>query len=519
MNQYSGRIAKTMHNTAIGIIGQMATYILAFVYRTIFIMVLGSDYLGVQGLFSNILSILSLTELGIGSAVTFSLYKPLAENKQDVIKGIMGYYARIYKVIGITVAGIGISLTPFLNVFIKDSPNIPYLWMIYLLYLSDSVLSYFFSYKRSIIIADQKSYINTLNINVFIILRTFVQIILLTAYRNFILVLAVQMIFTFLSNITISNKANSMYPYLKEKRKKELDSKIKSDLIKKIRAMAYHQIGTVFVFGTDNLLISTFIGVFWVGIYSNYILIIGIITMIIQQFTQSVVAGIGNLVSTETIKKSKNTFDLLFFINFWIYSFCSICFLTLINPFIVIWIGSEFLFDSWIVVMIVINFYLSGMRQNILAFRNALGLFWYDRYKPIFEAIINIAASIILLNQLGIIGVFIGTSISTIATSFWVEPYIVFKYYFKNGIKKYFQKYIVYTLATILIGFFMHLLSENLFHGTLSSFIILFMMCLIVPNLLLCIIFFRTNEFKNSVSLIKQIIFVKKTNQQNTTEL
>jgi len=505
VEKHSGRIKNTIRNMYMGVLGQIVTYTLTFVYRTIFIIVLSANYLGIQGLFTNVLSILSLAELGIGSAITFSLYKPLADNDEDLIYKLMKFYAKAYKFIGLIVAVLGITLIPFLDVFIKNEHDIPYITIIYLLYLSDSVVSYFFSYKRSIIVADQKGYINTLNLNIFSVFRTIIQILLLIIYKNFLIILIVQVIFTFLSNISISSRANKLYPYLKNKNSEKLDAVIKSGLIKKIRAMFYHQLGSVIVLGTDNILISAFVGIYWVGVYSNYLLIIGIIKTIIQQFSQSVVASVGNLVSSESITKTKTTFDLLFFINYWIYYFCSICFLTLFNPFIIIWIGPGYLFDLRIVVVIVTNFYIAGMRQNVLTFRNVLGLYWYDRHKPFIEAIINLVVSIILLEWFGILGVFLGTLISTLTTSLWVEPYILFKYYFKSGLKKYFVTYFLYSIFTLLVAILMQSISKLIFVETVFSFILLLVICIIMTNVLFCAIFFKNYNFKQLINLVKKL--------------
>lgn len=502
----SSRIGNTLRNTSAGLIGQLFTYILTFAYRTVFIYTLGANYLGVQGLFSNILSLLSLAELGVGNAIIFSLYKPLADKNTHKIQMLMGFYAKIYRIIGCVVAVLGLALTPYLDYLIKDKPNIPHLTIIYLLFLADSVLSYFFAYKRSIIVADQKGYVNTINMTIFSFARNSVQIIWLLLFKSFIPVLIIQALSTLLSNIVISHKANKLYPFLTKSKNVEIDPETKVDLSKKIRAMMYHKIGSVVVLGTDNLLISSFVGIYWVGIYSNYVMIIGMVTTFIQQFSQALVASIGNLVSTETTVKAKETFDLLYFLNFWIYAFCTICFMTLFNPFITVWIGTEYLFNRWIVLIIVVNFYISGMRQNVLSFRNSLGLFWYDRYKPIAEALINLVASIVLLKYWGIAGVFLGTLISTVTTSLWVEPYILFKHYFKSGLISYFKKYILYLAITLSLCFIMQAVQKCLFDGSILSLIGLFAACLIVPNCIICLLFFRTDSYRTCIDMIWKIL-------------
>jgi len=491
----NGRTNFTIRNTYIGLIGQIATYVFTFAFRTIFILTLGERYLGVQGLFSNILSLLSLAELGVGSAITFSLYKPLAEKDISKIKSLMNFYARTYRMIGMFIAITGITLAPFLGFFIRDMSGIDNIRILYLLYLADSVISYFWSYKRSIISAYQKNYINTIQMNAFTIIRSLIQMIVLLVYRQFIPVLIIQILSTLFSNITISIKANKMYPYLRDSDVAKLDKNTHYDLIKKIKAMMLHQLGSVLVLGTDNLLISKFISIIAVGVYSNYLLIIGIIRSLITQFTQAVVASIGNLVSTESDQLSKKVFDMLFFLNFWIYSFSTVCLLTLFNPFISIWLGSKYTFSFEIVCVIVINFFISGMRQNTLAFKNVLGLFYNDRFKPIFESIINLVASMIFLYYLGIIGVFLGTLLSTITTSLWIEPYVLFKHYFKHGLFGFWKRYVFYILVTIIVSVVMLSISSLVFNGSIQSFLILFVLCLIVPNLIFYLFFSKTEQY------------------------
>lgn len=506
MDKERSRIKNTIRNTTYGISGQMLTYAFTFIYRTVFIYTLGVTYLGINGVFTNLLSILSLAELGIGAAITFSLYKPLAEGNIKEIITLMSFYAKTYKVVALFITILGISIAPFLDVFIKEESVIPNLTLIYFLILADSIVSYFFAYKRSLIIADQRGYINTINLNSFAIIRNLLQISMLLITKEFIYTLVIQIICTLVSNISISLKVNKLYPYLRGGTEVKLGKEYKTDLFKKLRAMSYHNIGSVVVLGTDNLLISSLVGVYWVGLYSNYLMIISIIRNIIGQFYNSIIASIGNLTASEDVDKSYNIFNKLFFLNYWIYSFASICLFTLYNPFITLWLGDKYLLDQLIVIVIVINFYLSGMRQNVLAYRNALGLYWNDRYKPIAEAIINLVASLILIKYFGLIGVFLGTTISLITTSFWVEPYILFKHYFKKRVRYYFTKYIVRFILTLLIATLMQLLANTIFQYTWGSFILLTILCILVFNVIFILIYIKSAELKYLVRILNKFV-------------
>lgn len=500
------RTSNSIKNIIFGIGGQIFTTLISFISRTIFIYILGADYLGVNGLFSNILSMLSLAELGVGSAIIYNMYKPIADKDTEKIKSLMNLYKKAYMYIGIFIAVVGVIITPFLDVIIKDTPNIPNLTLIYLMFLANSVVSYFYIYKSSMITADQKNYIIVLKQQKFTLIQTILQTIILIISKNYILYLSIQIICTFSLNLSISKKANEIYPFLKEKKIEELSSNDKKTIFKHVTAMMSHKVGGVVVNGTDNILISSFVGVFWVGLYSNYVLIINMVNRFVGQVFTAITASVGNLNAEESKEKSYDVFKKIFFANFWLYGFCSTCLLCLLNPFINIWIGKKFLLSNIVVLIIIINFYLMGMRQTTAIFNSTLGLFWNDRYKPWFEALINIVASIVLLRKFGLVGVFLGTFISTISTSLWVEPYILFKHGFNKKLYKYFYKYLIYTLITIFSCIITNYLCSLVkINYLFINFIIKFFICLIVPNVIFVLFTFRMSEFKHFYNLIYNI--------------
>ena len=243
---------------------------------------------------------------------------------------------------------------------------------------------------------------------------------------------------TLLENIMVSNRADKMYPYLKEKDVKKLDNRTKNKIVQNVFSVTLHNIGGTVVGSTDNLIISKYVGLIAVGMYSNYYLIIHAIEVIIVQIFTSITASIGNLAATESKEKLYDVYNKLFFLDAWIYSFATICLLILINDFISLWLGDKFLFNFATVVIIVINFYITGMRQTVLAYKDALGLYWQDKFKPIIEAIVNIVVSIILVKKLGVVGVFLGTIISMLTICFWWEAYVLYKYRIKAKVYRFF---------------------------------------------------------------------------------
>lgn len=507
------RIRNSIRNTSFGLLTQLIGSMLNFVNRTIFIYALGINYLGVSGFFSNIISVLSLGELGVSVAITYCLYKPLAENDTDKINALMSLYEKAYRLIGIFIAIIGLCFAPFLNSFMKEKLNIPYIPIIYLLYLSNSVISYFFSYKRTLIIADQKSYINSKNQVVFSILTSVFQAMVLLITRNFIFYLTVSIIFTFLSNRSISIKANKLYPFLKTKERKELKKEDKRQVLKYIFASMTSNVGGVIVYGTDNLLISYFIGVYWVGLYSNYVLILQVVNTFLNTIFSSVLASVGNLNATDDNEKSYIMHKVIMFLNFWLYGFCAICLLNLFNPFINLWIGGEYLLDNKIILIIVINFFIYGMLNSTRIYISTLGLFWNTKYIPLIEAAINLIVSIILLKKIGISGVLIGTTISFLATVFWIEPYVLFKKGFNKPVSIFFKKYCIYFIILIATAILTGILTNLLYYTTWLSFIGKIMVCLLIPNSIFTLLFFRTSEFKYLAGIVKNLVTKIKSNQ------
>jgi O-antigen/teichoic acid export membrane protein len=315
--------------------------------------------------------------------------------------------------------------------------------------------------------------------------------------------LIVQIIFTIAENIAVSRKADNLYPYLKYKSVHKLDKETYSEIKRNTAAMIFHKIGSVLVMGTDNLLISKFVGIVAIGLYSNYLLIISSLSTFYGLVFQSVTASIGNLGVTESEDRAHFIFRCLNLVGFWLYGFSAICLINLFNPFIELWLGKEYLFSISLVLVIVINFYLTGMRRSVTTYKDALGLYWQDRYKPIFESIINLTISIVLVKEYGVIGVFIGTVISTLTTCFWIEPYVLFKHGFHKSAKNYFVRYILYTLVMLLAGIVTWIFTNMIQDGSVSSFIIKTFICIIIPNVVFIIAFYKTPEFKYLVGILK----------------
>lgn len=480
---------------------------LQFINRTVFIQLLTNEYLGLNGLFSNILSFLALAELGVGSAINYALYKPLNAGDFELVKSIMRLYQRLYRIIGCTILIIGGSLTPLLPYLISDMPkDMPYISLYYLLYVLNSGMSYFYVYKRSLIVCDQKGYITSIMGTFSKVILSIVQIIILAISRSYMFYLIIAVVITVGENLLISMIANKFYPYLKDKCIQSLPEAEIADIKKNVFAMLFHKIGTSIVFSTDNIIISKFVGLVAVGFYSNYTLIINAVNTIISRIFNAITASVGNLVLSDDKKHVEEVFYRVLFANFWIRSFSSISLFCLIQPFIRLWIGDSYLLSEATVLIIVSNFYIGGMRSAVGTFKDASGLFWNDRYKPLVESILNIALSIPLAIRYGVAGVLLGTIGSTLGVSFWVEGYVLFKHLFGKNMKGYLLKQLYYASITIFSGIVCCFLGSFLCGEGVAVFILRILLCLIVPNVMYILIFSHTKEYKYFWNLMKKIV-------------
>lgn len=516
------RTLNSIRNTIVAIVGQLASVVLSFIVRTIFIDCLGASYLGINGLFTNILSVLSFAELGFGTAIVYALYKPLAVSDEKKVAALMNFYAKIYRFIGLFILVAGACLIPNLSFFIGDTSEIPAdlppLWAIYILYLLNSSISYFFNYKRTLVTASQNGHIDSLNTLTFTVLRNILQVIILMIWHAFIPYLVIQIACTFLGNVFISIKADKLFPYLRVYKKENLSKSEVHTIVKNVAAMACHKLGSVIVSGTDNILISKFVGVVATGYYSNYTLLTSTIRTFYVQLFSPITASVGNFVAEKSREESFVFFKKLLFINAYIAVFCTSCLATLINPFIETLWGAEYVFSADIVAFIILNFYLTCMRQTACIYIDTNGLFWQVKWKSVFEALINLVASIVLAGSLnmGILGVIVGTSISTLATNFWWEPFVVFKYALKKNPMVYFGRYLGYSL-TALASIIMTLLLEFELPSGIVAFFLRCIISAIIPNLLMILIYRRTAEWKYVKSIAMRILgkFIKKINFKN----
>ncbi len=439
------RTANSIRNSGMSVLAQIVSIILNFIGRTFFIKLLNIDYLGVNGLFTNILTLLSLAELGVGTAIVYMMYDPIAKGDIKKVAAFNNLIRKIYIIIGCFILVSGLCVTPFLGYVIKDTLYIKEnISIIYILFLLNTSVSYFFTYKRSLLIAHQKEYLNSKNVIYFAIIKDLVLIVVLLLSQNYYLYLISQIVITFFSNWAISRVADKMYPEIVKLKEEKITNEEKVTIAKNTMGMVCHKIGSVIVSGTDNILISSYVGIGAVGIFSNYKLIQSVSKQVISQAVNSVTASVGNLRASSDNDRVYEVFKKLYFINFTMSYFISIMFYALVDSFITIWIGSDFILNNLAVVIITVNLFFNQIRIPSQVIINSYGIFWEIKWKSIIEAIINLIASVSFaaVMHMGLTGILLGSIISNLATNLWWEPYAAYHYGMYKPLREYMYMFV-----------------------------------------------------------------------------
>lgn len=490
---------------ATGLFGQVVTLILQFVYRTIFIKILGVTYLSVNGLFTNILSIFSFAELGIGQAIVFSLYKPIKENDVPKIQALMGLYKKTYMLIGSTIFALGLAFMPFLPLMISEAAqSVENLYLVYLLFVFDTGITYFFSYHQSFLNANQKQYVLNLTNMVLAVLKEVLRIVLVLVTKRYIPMLVFNVLFNVFQNCVHAIRIKKMYPFIGDTRNKKLPAEERKGIFKNVRALLIYKVGSMALNSTDNIIIASVVGLNWVGLYSNYHVLVVSVSAFISTIFSALTASIGNLNAGEDVEHKRRIFKVTNLATFWFYAVASVCFLVALTPTVTVWIGSEWTLDFATVVVICLNIYIGGMLYAPFNYRQTMGLFVYGKWRPIISAVINVVVSIVLGDIWGLKGVLAGTAIARLTTNVWFDPYIVYKKGFKRSPAEYFIQYGSLAVLLVISGAIGLLISRLHLVGGIVDILVHCVLCVVVLSGLYTLIFHRTEEFRYIKSIVLQ---------------
>ena len=461
------------------------------------ILYLGVQYLGLSSLFSNILSILSLAEAGFGTALVFSMYKPMAENDTKKVNALLNLYKKYYRIISCVVLAVGLLITPLLPVMVNNDSGLDInIYILYAIYLINILITYFNAHRRALLLTDQHMDIETKISTITSILLSLTQFALLFLFKNYYIYIGVMPLFTLFDSLLVYFVTNKKYSHI-IKENEEVSKEEKKLINKNVYSMFFHRVGGVVLTSTDSILISLLFGISILGIYSNYLAITTAITSAIFLIINAIRGGLGNLIAKEDKEYVRNTYSVINFGINWIVAFTSICFLCLIQHFIKMWMGEEYMLSESLAFLMSIYLFIGNGRQFNYTFKESCGLFWQNRYAPLIEVTINLFVSLLLGKLIGVEGVIIGTIVSCLFVPFWVDRLMVYRHYFKSGLLKYWYNYFYYVLVSVIAGAVTYFICSLLPSYGLVNFIYKMLICLTVPNIILLLGLVFTKDFKN----------------------
>ena len=487
------RVKHSIVNSLFSIISLILLSVLGFVLTKVFIQILGVEYNGLNGVFTNILSILAITELGIGGAITYNLYKPVANKDYNKITSIMKFYQRCYRIVGFSIFMLSAFVSIFIGIFLKDTTlEINYIRFVFMLFALNTAISYFFSYNRNLFYAYQENYILVIIDFIFRTLKILLQILSLVLYKNYIIFLLINVVFTFGANLTIHLYAKKHFKNINVKNA-ELDKKLNKKIFKSVKNLAVIQLLSASINFTDNILISSLINVVSAGLYANYNLLFSQIQKIVYGIYNNLGASIGNLVAEDKDGHVKTILVNLEYVSFFLASFCACCFFFLTEPFIQAWLGRQYLLGLPILSMLVFNFYMMIQQQPINYFLSANGLFKKMILPLLIQSILNLSISIILALKFGLIGIFIGTAVSGVVC--WIYNSIIIYKHNNMKIISYFARQFAFILLTLVeLSILYIIFSIYLPHNLIFRLAYILIFCILLLSIVNIFIIFADKE-------------------------
>lgn len=502
------RVQAVAVNTAVGAMQKIVTVICNFAIQIVFIRTLGAQYAGVSALFTSILTVLAFADLGMGTAIAYNLYRPIAQNDYERIHAYLRFYGRIYKIVAFVVLAGGIICCPLLPYLVKDVPDIQEnITVIFMLYVLDTAGSYLLIYKSTFLNACQENYVTSAIHTAVVVVKMIFSIFFLAVLRGFYAYLVFSVLLTLTQNLLISHIANKRYPFLRAKSSASLSSGEKKEIYRNMYAMSLYKVSGTALNSADNIIISNMGSTVQVGFLSNQIMILRQVYDVVSQFYSAVTSGVGNLSTEDDTAQEYKIFCTLNFVTFWIFLFSATAIFVLSGP-VIEWVfGTEYVCTLPILFVLVFDYFVKGMLNPVSTYRTSHGLFVQGKYRPLIMAILNVVLSILFMKWIGILGVFFATIVSRILTQVWFDPYIVFKHVFKISPARYFVQLALRTVFTLSVIATTYLLAQRL---TLSSLVLTILvrilLCLVLPNAILIILYHRTPEFKHTVSILKRLL-------------
>lgn len=455
-------IKKGKLNVTVSVAFKMITMLMAIVVKKALIDVCGNEVNGLNALYIGIIGVLSVADLGVGSAITFCMYKPIVEGNHRTVSALYGLFQKLYLLIGVIIFVSGAVLTPFLHLFAKDYIELNVnMYATFLLILISVVATYLFSAKTSLINAYKNNYITTAIMQGGIVFQYILQIVALYITKSFEAYLICRIVAVFMQWIVTEIITRKKYGAIL-RTKGKLDIETKSNVRKNIKAMFMHKIGYVLVNTVDSVVISAFVGVVSLGEYSNYTMILSSLVGIITLVFSSLTSVIGHLCVEEDKETAKRYCESFHLLNFVMGAVFFLGYYAVVDSLIAILFSFELVVSKSVSFVITLNGFVQFMRRSTLTFRDATGSFYGDRWKPFFEGIVNIILSVVLVNFIGVTGVIVATIITNLVICHVVEPYVLYKTAFGLSPRKFYLKNygMIAAFLVALIG--EHFILQNL---------------------------------------------------------
>lgn len=500
----SNRSYRAKNNMAFGIANKLLNCVLPFASRTAVLYILGSRYLGLGTLFTSILSFLSLTELGLSSAINYAMYEPIAHNEFDKVSALLAYYKRLYRLIGIIILVIGLIIIPLMPYLISgEVPNDINIFFLYCIYLVSAVLSYFFGgYRQCILTASQREdIVSKVGIAV-LAFNNIGQILALILTKNYYVFSIVPLVGVILTNTVCAILSKRMYPEIRSEGKIDAATRVK--IRKKIGGLFGTKLNSVVIHQADTLVISAFLGLEILAAYGNYYYIMNAVGSFVIVIFTSLTASVGNKLVLDDIESSYNLFKRISFINAWIVSFCCTCFICLYQPFMKLWVGDDLMLPMPLVVLLTMYFFVYQIQRTIVTFKDAAGLWYEDRFRPYLSMILNVVANIIMVQYWGLYGIVISTILAFLISVPWMN-FVLHKCLFKQSSINnclVIGKWACITAFTSVITYYACVFLP----WGIAGIIIRLIVCLISPNIIIIGIFFKSDEFKFTKNLIFNLL-------------
>lgn len=501
------RTKNATRNIIFGVILKVYQIAVPFIMRTAMIYFMGVQYLGLNSLFASVLQVLNLAELGVGSAMVYSMYKPIAEDDNTTICALMNLYRTYYRAIGMIIAVVGAALTPFIPKLISgDVPSGINIYILYLLNLGATVLSYWlFAYKNSILQAHQRTDVVSKVTLVTSTIQYALQLFVLWAFKNYYLYVLVMLATQAITNMATALVADKLYPQFKPRG--SLPKQEVSKINHRIRDLFTSKIGAIIVNSADTIVISAFLGLTALAVYQNYYFILTSITGFITVIFSAVTAGIGNSLVVETKEKNFQDLNVFTFIICWIAGFCSCCFLNLYQPFMELWVGKDLMLDYAIVICFVIYFYVYEVNQLLNTYKDAGGIWHEDRFRPLVTAICNLLLNLIMVQFWGLYGIILSTVLSMLLVGMPWLFHNLFTMLFENkNMKKYVASIVFYVFVSACAGAVSVIVCNRINLGLWITLVVRLILCIIIPNAIFLAVYHRTDEFKQSVLLVNKML-------------